>query len=398
MLWELAFDFVELIKTGSTDEAVQLSLISSFIRLTQAYFQHLGNPATASAFSSSRLNLLLHNPAACQGHMLASLSKAIERRMELSAKAQQLLQEMLRDSAVQQAVMLDIAGGCKCLFGLVEQQGKRGAKSSRSSSSRSRINTSSSRKPGSSSSRKPGSSSSRAAGGAAAAAAGMAYPGSFAELPIVPDHDLIAAADGNAVVVAACAKVAGMRLKGRRPFGELLEYMRPSVLILIEAAADNVRFSTSAADLQLLLESVALTGFAWEKEGDAAERLVLWLGPLTMLTCQTKVAERRAFVSARGDLLLQVLGVHCRAVEEQRLQQQDMHGRREEGEKRLAIVLQALSACTEAHGLESEGERSADCFVGALGASVIICRFFQHFYQHADGKPRGFFLAWVTFC
>ena len=345
-LWELASGFVGLTKTSSTDEAIQLSLISSFTRLTQAYFQHLANPATARAFSSNRLNLLLHNLAVGQGHMLESLSKILDRRMEVSAKAQELLQEMLQDTAVQQAVMLEFAGGCKCLFELMERQGKRGTKSS----SRSRSsNTSSNRKP----------SSGRAAGGGAAApAAGMAYPSSLAELPVVPDHELVAAAAGKAAVVAAYAKVAGMQLKASRPFRALLECMKPSMVIMIEAAADDVRFhAVSAADLQLLLELVVLAGFALETEGEATEHVVGWLGPLTVLMKQMEPAERRVFVSARGDLLLQVLGVLCWAVEQQDWQQQAVHGGREEREVYLSVAFRPLVTCTDTRGHESQGER-----------------------------------------
>ena len=360
-LFELACGFVGLTKTSSRDEAVQLSLISSFTRLAQAYFHHLGNPATARAFSSSRLDLLLDNLAACQGHMLSYLARAIERRMEPSAKAQQLLQEMLQETAVQQAVMLEVAGGCKCLFDLVERQGKRGAKKS-SSSSNSRSKSSSSNSLNNTSSRGAGSRSSTAAGVFTAPAAGRAYPSSFAELSVAPDHELVAQAGGKSAVVAAYARVAGMRLEASRPFGKLLEYMQPSVLILMEADAHDVQFQASAVEVQLLLELVALAGFAMEKEGNSPEPVVFWLSPLSMLISKVTVAERRVFVAARGDLLMQVLGVLFRAVEQQDLQQQDMLARREQEDKYLATLLSPLSACTYARGLDCEGEKSADSF------------------------------------
>ena len=360
-LLELPCSFIGLTKTSSTDEAVQLSLIFSFTRLTQAYFQHLANPATARAFSSSQLNLMLHNLAAWQGYMLIRLANALDRRLKVSAKAQQLLQEMLQDTAVQQAVMLELAGGCKCLFELVEQQGKRGAKSSSSS----RSNTSSTRAR---------TSSSRAAGGAAAAPAGMAHPSSFAELAVAPDHELVAAADGKAAVVAAYAKVANMQFNASRSFGQVLDYMHTSMVILTKAFADDGRFHISAVELQLLLELAALAGFAIEKEGHAPGRIVVWAGPLTVLIGDVKADERRAFVAARGDLLLQVLGVVCRTAEQHGMQLEIMSGRDDEGDNYLSMALAPLFACMEGGG----GERSADRLVGLHGASVLsLCFFFS---------------------
>ena len=318
---------------------------------------------------------MLHNLAAWQGHMLTSLSKALDPRLEVPAKTQKLLREMLQDTAVQQAVMLELAGGCKCLFELVEQQGKRGAKSS--SSSRSSSNTSSSRRAGTSS-------SSRAAGGTPAAPASeIAYPSSFAELPVAPDHELVAAADCKAVVVAAYAKVAGMQINTSRPLGQVLDYMHPSVAIMTKALTDDGRFYASAVELQLLLELVALAGFAIEKEGHAPGRIVGFVGPLTVLIGHVKAAERRAFVAARGDLLLQVLGVVCRTAEQQDLQLQVMSGREDEGEMYMSMVLAPLSACTEGGG---SGETSADHFVNLRGASAIVLFLFTSCCQLAQDR------------
>ena len=93
----------------------------------------------------------------------------------------------------------------------------------------------------------------------------------------------------------------------------------------MDKAADEMRFhAVSAVELQLLLELVALAGFAMEKDGHWPGRMIGWLGSLTMLLDDVEAAERRTFIAARGDLLLQVLGLFCRAVQPQVVQQQDI--------------------------------------------------------------------------
>ena len=72
---------------------------------------------------------------------------------------------------------------------------------------------------------------------------------------------------------------------------------------------------SSAVNLQLLLESIPLAAAEGERAGGCIQALVSSLSLLSLATGAISIEERRAFLAARGDFLLQVLLLVLKAVD-----------------------------------------------------------------------------------
>ena len=321
-LWQLVTSLQYLLHSTTPTTA---NLLSSIFSVGREYQIALSSDAAASRYPAAKVEKALvrvaisHAVALPQAHELY--------RDKGTPVTSPHLQQLIYNPAFVQANLLTVAGWCKLKQEERQhgQQGraatgtstrgsssKQGSKSShqhgsnRSSSSSSRSNNSSS-----------GSSSSSSCTSAAVQATAAGAPGSFAQLEIPPDHDLAAAAFGR---TALAAQVVFTKLQflaaARRGITSTTRpgvFLEPAFYGLLEGTSSAVHtkrsFLSSAGDLQLLLELLALAGAEVEEGRDGMKVLLNILLILNSGMHTISRADRGAFLAARASMMLQVLNL-----------------------------------------------------------------------------------------
>ena len=336
-LWYLSSRYMQLAQRGWSSNTAEAGYALQMTTASSAYFQHLAKPTVTSRLRSSLLSHLRGVIASCQANLLIR----INRMADLAPRVVwgQALQDLLQAPAVHEVAMLQLAGACHCSYSLWgEQHAKGAAKGTSSRSAKGKGKSSSS-------------STSKAAGGTAAL--GIGCCSSFQELSVAPDHEIVAVAGGHAATVAAYAKVSESRAEVEAPHDGPLMSIQGAVQVMGKVAGSGGIQRSSITDLQLLLESVILGGIGEEVTKSPPKTMLLSLNAFMAYLPLAKLADRRAFVAARGALLLQVLGVVLRAMAEGEQQQQETSMM---GECIRSTVLIALSLCVSAEENAGLGE------------------------------------------
>ena len=328
-LWQLVTRIQYLLQSKTPTTA---RLLSSIFSVSREYQVCLSSEAAASRYPAKSIERILMRVALCQS---SAMDQAYELyRAECNVITSPHLQQLLCNPAFVQTNMLRVAGWCK--FKQEERQHMQQGRGSRGTSTR----TSSSLKQGSRTSRQHTSSSSSSSAvplesalqhpslhlssslhvsssstSAAVHAVAAAGPGSFEQLEVPPDHDLAAAALGRAAlaVQASYTKLqfaSAARRGSSTPLGIFLELAFQGLLTAARSAIDAERLLfSSAVDLQLLLELLALAGAEVEEGGDGMMVLLSILVILNSGMHTVSLADRRVFLAARTSMMLQVLNL-----------------------------------------------------------------------------------------
>ena len=314
-LWQMVTSLQYLLHSKTPSTA---SLLSSILSVGREYQGCLSSEAAASRYPAKSIETLLMRIAISQAFALHHAYELYG--AEDTPLRSPHLQELIYNPAFVQANLLTVAGWCKLKQEERQhvQQGRAAKDTSTGSSSSSKQGSRSSRQHGNSNRRSSaaspgsGSSSSSSSTPGAVQATAAAAPGSFAQLEVPPDHDLAAAALGKAAlavqVLYAKDQLASAARRGvTAPSCSALQWAFNGLTAGARTAAHTKHlFFTSAVDLQLLVELLALAGAEVEEGCEGMMFLLNILGLLERGLHTVSQADWGAFFAARANMMLQV--------------------------------------------------------------------------------------------